>query len=79
MNYEKSVRELQEIVEKLSTEKISVEEGLALYEKGIALAMESLKELNEVKGKIEILNKKLEDLESMEEIEVDDDDDDDDE
>lgn len=77
MNYEKNVRELEEIVKKLSNEKLSMEEGLSLYEKGIALAGESLKELTTVKGKIEILNKKLEDLESMSEVEIDEDDDDD--
>jgi len=78
MNYEKNVKELENIVEKMSSEKLSMEEGLALYEKGIALATESLKELNEVKGKIEILNKRLEDLEAAEDIDVDTDDDDDD-
>ena len=78
MNYEKNVKELEKIVEKMSSEKLSIEEGLALYEKGIALASESLKELNEVKGKIEILNKKLEDLEASDEIDIDESDDDDD-
>ena len=74
MNYEKNVKELEQIVEKMSNEKLGVEEGLALYEKGIKLAGDSLQELNAVKGKIELLNKRLEDLEQSTEIESDDDD-----
>ena len=66
MNYEKNVKELEAIVEKLSSEKVGVEEGLKLYEKGILLAEESLAELNSVKGKIEVLNKRLEELEATE-------------
>lgn len=64
MLYEKNIKELESIVKKLSDEKMSVEEGLTLYEKGIALAKESLKELNTAKGKMEVLNKELAELEA---------------
>ena len=74
MNYENNVKELEKIVEKLSSEKIGLEEGLKLYEQGIKLAQESLKELSSVKGKIEVLNKQLEELEAFDEVEEDEDD-----
>lgn len=64
MKYENNIKELESIVKKLSDEKMSVEEGLALYEKGIDLAKESLKELNTAKGKMEVLNKELAALEA---------------
>lgn len=73
MNYEKNIKELEKIVQKLSDEKMSVEQGLELYERGIELAKDSLKELNGVKGKIEVLNKELEKLEAEDEEEEDDD------
>lgn len=71
MNYEKNAKELEQIIKKLSEEKIGVEEGLNLYEQGLKLAKESIKELNEAKGKMEILNKELEKLQV--ETELDDD------
>ena len=72
MKYEKNVSELEKIVEQLSTGKLTVEEGLALYQKGLELAKDSLNELNTVKGKINVLNKELEELELVAEIDEDD-------
>lgn len=63
MDYESNVKELDKIVKKLSDEKLGVTEGLELYEKGISIAKECLKSLNEIKGKMEVLNKELESLE----------------
>ena len=73
MKYENNVKELEKIVQQLSTGKLSVEEGLALYQKGIELARDSLNELNSVKGKIDVLNKELEELELVAEIDEEDD------
>lgn len=69
MNYEKNAKELEQIIKKLSEEKIGVEEGLALYGRGLELAKESIKELNEAKGKMEVLNKDLEKLQAETEVE----------
>lgn len=71
MNYEKNAKELDQIIKKLSEEKIGVEEGLTLYGRGLELAKESIKELNEAKGKMEILNKELEKLQAETEVEDD--------
>ncbi len=73
MKYEENIREMEEIVRKMSDEAISVEEGLKLYERGILLAKESLAELNSYKGKMEILNKNLAELVAETECEDDDD------
>lgn len=59
MNYEKNIKELERITKKLSGEKMGIEEGLTLFEQGIVLAKDSLKELKELKGKMEILNKEM--------------------
>lgn len=72
MNYEANMKELEEIVKKLTDEKLGVSEGLTLYEKGIAMAKQCLNDLNEIKGKMEILNKELEELEIIAEEEEDD-------
>ena len=64
MSYDKSVDALEKIVEKLSEEKLGVEESLELYSKGITLAKEAMNELTVFKGKIELLNKDLTQLEA---------------
>lgn len=73
MKYEENIREMEEIVRKMSDENMSLDEGLSLYERGILLAKESLEELNGFKGKMEILNKNLAELEAETESGDDDD------
>lgn len=72
MNYDKSIEELEKTVEKLSDEKLGLEESIGLYTKGIALAKEAMDALAVFKGKIEILNKDLSALEAETETEDDD-------
>lgn len=67
MNYEKNIKELEGILQKLNDEKISLDESLKLYALGIELARTSLNELGEFKGKMEILDKQLKELEIAEE------------
>ena len=55
MNYEESIKRLQEIVELLSNEKLPLEESLKLYEEGIKLTNECYKTLKEAEQKITIL------------------------
>ncbi len=70
MKYEKNVKELENIVAKLSDEKLNLEESIELYSKGLLLAKDSIAELDALKAKIEILNKDLSKLE----LEIEDDD-----
>lgn len=71
MKYEKNVKELENIVAKLSDEKLNLEESIELYSKGLILAKDSIAELDALKAKIELLNKDLSKLELQ--IEEDDD------
>jgi exodeoxyribonuclease VII small subunit len=66
MSYEKNAQKLEQIVKKLDSEKITLEESLKLYADGIKTAKDCLKELNELKGQFELLNA------DMQKIEVDD-------
>lgn len=71
MKYEKNVKELENIVAKLSDEKLNLEESIELYSKGLLLAKDSIAELDSLKAKIELLNKDLSKLE----LEIDEEDD----
>ena len=62
MTYEKAMEELESIVDKLSNDKLGIEESLTLYAQGIASAKNAMEALNEFKGKIELLNKDLTEL-----------------
>ena len=76
MNYDKTIGELEKIVERLSNEKLDLEEGLKIYSEGIVVAKRALDELNSFKGTIEMLNKDLSvmeaELDTEEDIENDD-------
>ena len=72
MNYEETIKKLEEIVEKLNGENVGIEESLALYSEGIELAKKGLRDLSKFKGKIELLNKDLSALDAP--LESDDDD-----
>ncbi len=73
MSYDKSINELEKIVNKLSDEKLGMEESIDLYSKGILLAKDAMKELSIFKGKIDVLNKDMSELESeTEDAEIED-------
>lgn len=63
MTYEDSKKKLENIVSKLDQNKLTLKESLELYEKGIAVAKDCIDSLNEMKGKMEILNADLEKIE----------------
>lgn len=53
--FEKSIKELEEIVNKLETGETSLSESLELFEKGIGLAKECNKMLDEAEKKVSVL------------------------
>ena len=55
--YEDAIRELEQIVSKLSEGKVSLDESLALYTRGVELSNLCQKRLNEIEQKISIVNK----------------------
>lgn len=60
MDFEKKINELQEITKTLENPDLKLDEGVALYEKGVAVAKDCYAMLNEVKGKVNIIKKDLE-------------------
>ena len=54
--YEDAVRELEQIVSKLSEGKVSLDESLALYTRGIELSKLCQDRLTEIEQKISIVN-----------------------
>ena len=60
MDFEKKLNELQDITKNLENPDLSMDEGVALYEKGVNLAKDCYKILNEVKGKVNVIKKDIE-------------------
>ncbi len=56
--YEEAVAELEKIVQKLSVGDVSLDESIALYERGVYLATKCDKKINEIEKKISVINKK---------------------
>ena len=52
MKFEESINQLDDIVSKLESGKLSLDESVELYSKGMKLCVECADKLNEVKGKI---------------------------
>ncbi len=57
---EKNLNRLEEISKELECESITLSKGVELYEEGTKLAVDSLKALEEVKGKIYTIKKESE-------------------
>lgn len=60
MDFEDSMKQLEEISNKLSAGNLKLEEMIELYEKGMKLAGECRKQLNMYEGRIEKIDKALE-------------------
>ncbi len=57
-DFEKKLAELNEIVAKLESD-VSLEEGMRLFESGLKLTKECIRELNETQASIEALKGEL--------------------
>ena len=51
-NFEKSLSELENIIKKLESEDVSLDESIALFEKGVVLSNECRKTLEKAENKI---------------------------
>jgi exodeoxyribonuclease VII small subunit len=58
MNYEKSLRRLDEIVASLENEQIGLDQSLKLFEEGIALLRSASAELDSAETKVQMLIEK---------------------
>ncbi len=59
-SFEKSLKELEEIVQQLETQDLPLEKALALFEKGTSLSKICSHTLDEAEKKIEVLLSQLE-------------------
>ncbi|MDE6189520.1 MAG: exodeoxyribonuclease VII small subunit [Clostridia bacterium] len=58
MKFEEALKQLDGIVEKLETGKLSVDESISLYSKAMELCKDCSDKLSEVKGQIALLEEK---------------------
>lgn len=59
MEFEKLLSELQQVVDKLDNPQTGLDEGIALFNRGIELSKQCMQVLNESKGKVSLLKKEL--------------------
>ena len=55
MDFEKKIKELEEIVEKLSSGELSLQDSLKFFEKGVRLSRECSKQLDKSEEKVQQL------------------------
>jgi exodeoxyribonuclease VII small subunit len=56
--FERSLVRLEEVVKRLESADLSLDEAMSLFEEGVKLSRECQKKLEEAEGKVEILLKK---------------------
>ena len=57
-DFEKSLARLEEVVRRLESPQLSLDEAMKLFEEGVALSRECQKQLEEAEGRVEILLRK---------------------
>jgi exodeoxyribonuclease VII small subunit len=57
-DFERSLVRLEEVVRKLESPQLSLDEAMRLFEEGVGLSRECQKQLEEAEGRVEILLKK---------------------
>ena len=62
MKFEEALAQLDNIVEKLESGKLSVDESMTLYSKAMELCKDCSDKLNDVKGQIALLEEKSNEL-----------------
>ncbi len=57
-DFERSLARLEEVVSKLESPQLSLDDAMKLFEEGVGLSRECQKQLEEAEGRVEILLKK---------------------
>jgi exodeoxyribonuclease VII small subunit len=57
-DFEKSLARLEEVVRRLESPQLALDEAMRLFEEGVELSRECQKQLEEAEGRVEILLKK---------------------
>ena len=60
MKLDDNLKKIEEIVVSMENPNISINEGIKLFEEGATIAKECLSELNDIKGKVNVIKKDLE-------------------
>lgn len=68
--FEKSLARLEEVVKRLESADLSLDEAMKLFEEGVKLSRDCQKQLEEAEGKVEILLKKADGKVSVEPFEA---------
>jgi exodeoxyribonuclease VII small subunit len=71
--FEKSLARLEEVVKRLESTDLSLDEAMKFFEEGVKLSRECQKQLEEAEGRVEILLKKADGKIQAEPFETDDD------
>ena len=72
-DFERSLGRLEEVVKRLESADLSLDEAMKLFEEGVTLSRECQKQLEEAEGRIEILLKKADGKIAAQPFEADDD------
>jgi len=67
--FERSLARLEEVVRKLESPQLSLDEAMKLFEEGVQLSRDCQKQLEEAEGRVEILLKKADGKMEAEEFE----------
>jgi exodeoxyribonuclease VII small subunit len=59
LDFDSALQRLEEIVEKMESGQLSLEESLGMFEEGVKLSLYCQKELQKTDGKVQRLMKKL--------------------
>ncbi|HEV2288756.1 MAG TPA: exodeoxyribonuclease VII small subunit [Candidatus Acidoferrales bacterium] len=70
--FEKSLMRLEEVVKRLESPELSLDEAMKLFEEGVKLSRDCQKQLEEAEGRVEILLKKTDGKMQAEPFESDD-------
>jgi exodeoxyribonuclease VII small subunit len=57
-DFERSLARLEEVVRRLESPQVSLDDAMKLFEEGVTLSRECQKQLEEAEGRVEILLKK---------------------
>ena len=66
LSFEEGMRSLEQLVEKLSGSELALEESIALYEEGTALAAQLKEQLDSRKKRIEMIDPDTAEIEAFE-------------
>jgi len=62
MTYEEAIKQLEEILSRLESESISLDEATALFEKSVELSKFCFEKIKQTEGKVQIIKKQLDAL-----------------